>query len=62
LNTEFLHRVYDRYIPGIYHLLGPDPNWCGADRENRPEADVSLAFIGLVPCLNTNCTFKHQLH
>ncbi len=53
LNTKFRH---------MYHLLGPDPNRRGTDREYRPEADVSLAFIGLVPCLNTNGTFKHQRH
>jgi hypothetical protein len=61
-NTKFRHLVYDRYIPGIYHLLGPDPNRSGTYWKNRPEADVSLAFIGLVPCVNTNGTFKHQRH
>ncbi len=25
-NPEFRHMIYDKYIPGIYHLLGPDPN------------------------------------
>ncbi len=60
-NTEFRHMVYDRYIPGIYQVYttywarGPDPNRRGTDWKNRQEADVSLAFIGLVPCL-----IKHQ--
>ena len=43
-NTKFRHMVYDRYIPGIYHLQAwPEPAW--HPRENRLEADVSLAFI-----------------
>ena len=25
-NPEFRHMIYDKYIPGIYHLLGTDPN------------------------------------
>ncbi len=63
-HTEFRHLLYDRYIPSIYHLLGPgpDPNRRGTNWNTRPEADVSIAFIGLVPCLNTNTTFKHQQH
>ena len=56
------------YMTGIYQVyttywaLGPDPNRRGTDLKNRPEADVSIAFIGLVPGLNTNGTFKHQRH
>jgi hypothetical protein len=49
--------VYDRYMPDTYHLLGPDPNRRGTNQENRQEADVSRAFIGLVPGL-----IKHQWH
>jgi hypothetical protein len=54
------------YMTGIYQVYatywarGPDQNRRGTN--NQQEAEVSLAFIGLVPCLNTNGTFKHQQH
>ncbi len=51
-----------RFEDSTFWARGPDPNRCGTDWKNRPEADVSIAFKGLVPCLNTNCTFKHQRH
>ncbi len=53
---------FEVFENSTYWAQGPDPNRCGTDWKNRPEADVSIAFIGPVRCLNTNGMLKHQLH
>jgi hypothetical protein len=54
---EFRHMVYDRYYQ-VYTTYWARTRTRVAPTENGPEADVSLAFIGLSPCSNSNCTFK----
>jgi hypothetical protein len=55
--------IYQIYTTN-WALRAPDLNRRGTKRENRQEANIPLAFIGLVPGLNTNrgSTFKHQQH
>jgi hypothetical protein len=49
--------VYDRYIYQVYTTYWARARTSVAPTEYRPEVDVSVAFIGLVPSLN-----KHQRH
>ena len=49
--------VYDRYIYQVYTTYWARARTSVAPTEYRPEVDVSVAFIGLFPCLNSNGTF-----
>jgi hypothetical protein len=47
--------IYDKYIPGIYHLLGPDPN-------QRVTGGISTGGQRIRSFYRPCLLFKHQRH